>query len=725
MPKSLNDSVQFIKSVGPKRAESFSKIGINVVNDLLFYFPSKYLDRSTIVNTLNLVRYVSNGFEGEVTIVGDVVDVEYIRYGKKQIFKVSFKDKTGRFECVWFQGIRFFKDRFKVGDTYALSGKPVITRYGHIQIAHPDFDKLTENESEEFFNTGKVIPFYKVPKELKNQNIGDFSLRKIINNVVTNYYELLDESLPEYLIQKYDYQNLSTSVYNLHYPSNKEIFENSLNRFKYEELFYFELLIALKRSQIKEDKNGISFTISDEVIDKFIDSLPFQLTNAQLKVINEIKSDMQDQSPMNRLIQGDVGSGKTIVCLIAILIAIKNGYQAALMVPTEILANQHYLTISKLLSESGIKISLLIGSNKSKKKKEIIESIKNHEVDLVIGTHAIIQDNIEFSKLGLVVIDEQHRFGVSQRMQLISKSITPDIIVTTATPIPRTLSMTVYGDLDISIIDEMPKNRKPTKTYLRNEEALPKIYKYIVDESKKGNQTFIIYPLVEDSEKITLKSAETYYNDLKDSFFKSINVGMIHGKMKWEEKDQIMLDFANKKHDVLISTTVIEVGIDIPNANIIVINDASRFGLSQLHQLRGRVGRGNKQATCILVSDLTNNKSITNVKESFQYLSSQEIEKNKAIIRLNSMAEHTSGFDLSEIDLKLRGPGDIFGTKQIGFPEFKHADIVNDYDILSNAKADAFNIINDDPLLTKQINNIIKEQVTKKYEYKLTYLNTP
>ncbi len=626
MSKSLSDSVQFVKSVGPKRAESFAKIGINIVNDLLFYFPSKYLDRSTIVNTLNLVRYVSNGFDGEVTIIGDVVDNEHIRYGKKQILKVSFKDKTGRFECVWFQGIKFFKDRFKAGETYALSGKPVITRYGHIQIAHPDFDKLTDKESEDFFNTGKIIPFYRIPKELKNQNIGDFSLRKIVNNVVTNYHSLLTETLPEYILKKYNFPDISTSVFNLHYPSDKELFDSSLNRFKYEELFYFELLIALKRSNTKKTQKGISFKINSDTVEEFISSLPFKLTKAQLKVISDLNNDMQDSSPMNRLIQGDVGSGKTVVCLIAILIAINSGYQAALMVPTEILANQHFLTISKFLSEQNMRVSLLIGSNKSKRKKELIESIKNNEVDLVIGTHALIQDNIEFNKLGLVVIDEQHRFGVSQRLKLINKSITPDIIVTTATPIPRTLSMTVYGDLDISIIDELPKNRKTIKTYLRNEEALPKIYKYIVDESKKGNQSFIIYPLVEDSEKLNLKSAESYYINLKDSYFKSIRVGMIHGKMKWEEKDKIMLDFADKKYDLLISTTVIEVGIDIPNANIIVINDANRFGLSQLHQLRGRVGRGNKQAFCILVSNLSNNKSIKNIKESFQYLSSQEIE---------------------------------------------------------------------------------------------------
>ncbi|MGD8777976.1 MAG: ATP-dependent DNA helicase RecG [Ignavibacteria bacterium] len=725
MSKTLNDPVQYIKSVGPKRAESFAEIGINVVNDLLFYFPSKYLDRSTIVNTLNLVKYVSNGYDGEVTIIGEVVDNEHIRYGKKQMLKVSFKDKTGRFECVWFQGIRFFKDRFKAGQTYALSGKPVITRYGHIQIAHPDFDRLSDKESDDFFNTGKIIPFYRVHKELKNQNIGDFSLRKIINNVVTTYYKLLSETLPAYLLNKYNYPDISTSVLNMHYPSNKDVFANSQNRFKYEELFYFELLIALRRNKIKKIENGIAFNVNNNFIEKFLSSLPFQLTNAQLKVIDDLKKDMYDSSPMNRLIQGDVGSGKTIVCLVAMLVAINNGYQAALMVPTEILANQHFLTIGKFLSRLNIKISLLIGSSKSKKKKELIDSIKNNEVDLIIGTHALIQDNIEFNKLGLVVIDEQHRFGVSQRLKLINKSITPDTIVTTATPIPRTLSMTVYGDLDVSIIDELPKNRKPIKTYLRNDESLPKIYKYIVDESKKGNQSFIIYPLVEDSEKLNLKSAETYYNDLKESYFKNINVGMVHGKMKWEEKDKIMLDFANQKYDVLISTTVIEVGIDIPNANIILINDANRFGLSQLHQLRGRVGRGKKQAYCILVSDLSNNKSIKNIKESFQYLSSQEIEKNKAIIRLNSMAEHTSGFELSEIDLKLRGPGDIFGTKQIGFPEFKHADLVNDYEILLNAKTDAFNIIKDDPLLSKQINSIIRDKVLKEYKHKLIYLNTP
>ncbi len=432
---------------------------------------------------------------------------------------------------------------------------------------------------------------------------------------------------------------------------------------------------------------------------------------------------MESNQPMNRLLQGDVGSGKTIVSLIAILIAIDNGFQTALMVPTEILAQQHFKTVSDYLSPLGIRIDLLIGGTTKKGKTKILESIKNKDVDLVIGTHALIEESVDFRSLGLIVIDEQHRFGVAQRSKLIQKGYTPDVLIMTATPIPRTMSMTIYGDLDISTITQMPKERIPIKTALRDESKLPEIYSFIKQKIKTGYQVYIVYPLVEESDKINLKAAETYYEELKNTYFRELNVGLIHGKLKWKEKDEVMTKFSRKEYDILISTTVIEVGIDIPDANIIVINDAHRFGLSQLHQLRGRVGRRDQRAYCILISKKEHMKNASQLELDFDfsYLSTTQIEKYKAKIRLNAMVKYASGFDLSEIDLKLRGPGNIFGTEQSGFPELKFADISKDADLLNQAKNDAFELIYADPELREKKNNIVKVILRTKYSKNLKY----
>lgn len=705
----LSQSVQYLKSVGPKRSESFSKIGINTIRDLLFYFPTRYLDRSTILNSVKVLQYLRNGYEGEVTIIGEVVSKELIRYGKKQIFKVKMKDGSGFFECVWFQGIKFFKDIFDQGEIYAVSAKPVLTKYGHLQFVHPDFDRLAEKESKDFMHTGKIIPFYRVPKELRSANLGDFSLRRIINFAVENYSNKLSESLPLDILKSKNLLDVNTTVRNLHFPENHISLLEAERRIKFEELFYFECMVALRKSLIKNKDKGTTFKADSKLIKKFLDSLPFSLTASQLKVLSDIRKDLESSKPMNRLLQGDVGSGKTIVALISSLIVISNGYQAVFMSPTEILADQHYKRISKLLEPFGIKVGILIGGQKKSERDKILSDIEHGEIKLIIGTHALIEDNVDYNKLGLVIIDEQHRFGVVQRSKLIRKGIQPDVLVMTATPIPRTLSMTIYGDLDISIIDEMPLNRKPIKTYLRGESKLNDVYKFIIDKSKIGYQTFLVYPLVEESEKMELKAAETYYNDLKENHLKELNIGLIHGRMNWQLKESVMLDFASKKYDVLVSTTVIEVGIDIPDANIIIINDAFRFGLSQLHQLRGRVGRSDKQAYCILITKDEYTVKTNHFNFDFHYLSAEQIEKNKSIIRLNAMLMYNNGFDLSEVDMKLRGPGDIFGTKQSGLPELKYANVVTDYDLLVEAREIAFSIINDDPSLSKENNFIIKK----------------
>lgn len=712
-------SVQFIKSVGPKRAEAFNKIGIYSVKDLLYYFPSKYLDRSKILNVNQVLKYISNGYEGEITLIGNVMDSQLIHYRKRKIFKVVFAEEKSTFECIWFQGINYFENRFKTGEIYAVSAKPVITRYGHLQFTHPDFDKLDSEESKEFFNTGKIIPFYSLPKELRSKNIGDTSIRKIILTAVEQYADDLQETLPSKVIEKHALPFLSTAVRNIHSPTSQIELNVAITRFKYEELFYLEILVALRKYGIKNKIKGTKFTVDKPLVKKFLDSLSFQLTNSQLKVLKEIRTDMESPHPMNRLLQGDVGSGKTVVSLIAMLIAVSNGYQVALMAPTEILATQHYITIKRFLQEFNFNVEIIIGGQRKSDRSKFLKSIQNGSTNIIIGTHALFEENILFQKLGLVVIDEQHRFGVIQKAKLVAKGIFPDVLVTTATPIPRAITMTLYGDLDVSIIDELPAERKPIITALRSDKKLDEIYSFIKAKIDEGYQSYIVYPLVEESEKLELKAAESYYELLKSSVFKDVKVGLLHGKMNWRDKEQTMQRFAEKEFDILIATTVIEVGIDIPDANIILINDAHRFGLSQLHQLRGRVGRSNKQAYCILVSDFSKKIDPKSYKFDFEYMPRSEIERSKTKIRLSAMVQYSSGFDLADIDFKLRGPGDIFGTKQSGFPELRWVDLSEDRELLYKAQQDSFNIIADDYKLLKKENQLIKTNIKTNFKEQL------
>jgi ATP-dependent DNA helicase RecG len=722
MPDNLSKSIQYLKSVGPKRAESFSKVGIKTINDLLFYFPSRYLDRSTILNSIKVVQHLIDGYEGEVTIIGEVVDSELHYYNRKQIFKVRFKDSSGYFEAVWFHGAKYFKDVFHPRDHFAVSAKPVLTKYGHLQLVHPDFDRLAEKESKDFLNTGKIIPFYRVQKELRETNLGDLSLRRIIHQAVETYSSQLSESLPNDVISNNNLLGVIDTVNSMHSPKDYSSLTTAKNRLKFEELFYFECAVAFKKQLIKEKRKTVSFHIPAEPLKRFLKSLPFTLTEAQLKVLGEIRKDLESSKPMNRLLQGDVGSGKTIVALISMLIVVENNFQAVLMAPTEILADQHFKRISELVEPLGINVVELIGGQKKSERDKVLQNISSGKANIIIGTHALIEENVKFHKLGLVVIDEQHRFGVLQRSALTQKGLTPDILIMTATPIPRTLTMTVYGDLDVSTIDQMPKNRKTIKTILRGEKKLPEIYEFIITKAKEGCQTFLVYPLVEESEKIELKAAQEYFEKLKEENLKELRLCLIHGRMNWRDKEKIMFDFAAKKYDVLVSTTVIEVGIDIPDANIIVINDAFRFGLSQLHQLRGRVGRSDKQAYCILVAGDSFAVRSNQFDFNFDYMSPAQIEKHKTLIRLSAMVKYSSGFYLSEIDLKLRGPGNIFGTQQSGIPEFKYTNIIEDSKILFEAKDAAFKIIEEDKSLLQEKNTLIKINLEENYS-EMIYLS--
>jgi ATP-dependent DNA helicase RecG len=724
----LEQSVQFIKSVGPKRAESFAKIGIKTIRDILYYFPSRHLDRSTTLTAAKAYGYVINGYDGELTVIGKVVDKENLHFGRKELLKVQFRDSTGFFECIWFQGIKYFQNIFNDDEIFAISSKPVISKYGNLQFTHPDFDRITEEESNSFLHTGKIIPFYRIPKELKEKNIGDLSLRRIINYAVENYADKLQETLPEEIIEESSLLRLIPAVRNFHFPDSKEKLNEAEYRFKFEELFYLESLVALRKHNYKTNLTGRSLEIKTKLVKNFLTVLPFKLTKAQLKVLSEIKNDMLSAEPMNRLLQGDVGSGKTVVALIAMLIAVDNGLQAVMMAPTEILADQHAKNISglmKMLSTihkgKEVKLSLVLGGQAKSARQKKLQEIELQQADIIVGTHALFEEEVKFNDLGLVIIDEQHRFGVEQRARLLAKGKIPDVIVMSATPIPRTLSMTVYGDLDVSVIDEMPKNRKPVMTLLRGESKLPAIYKFICDKRKEGYQSFIVYPLVEESEKMELKAAQTFYEKLKETYLKKMKVGLIHGRMSWQEKEKNMLLFLKKNFDVLIATTVIEVGIDIPDANIILINDAHRFGLSQLHQLRGRVGRSSKQAYCILVTKDEFASFVEKRSLNLDYLSSTQLEKYKASTRLNTMVKHNDGFKIAEVDMKLRGPGDMFGTRQSGFPELKHADLTKDWDIIIKAKQNAFKIINEDPHLSFPRNKVVRENLLKHYSENLKY----
>lgn len=710
MQKSLDDSIKILPGIGNKRAELFSSIGIRTVKDLLFYFPHKHLDRTRIIDSSKLAFYLSTGFDGEVTLIGKVESKELVRYGNKKIFKVTLKDEKGYFDLVWFNGIDYLQNKYNEKEIYAISGKPTLTRYNHIQFAHPDFDKIDTNESKDFLHTGKIIPFYKIPDVLRKNYIGEFSLRKLMSNVVFNYSDLIKEFYSESFLQENNLIDLNSCIKNIHFPVDNLTLNKSLFRIKFDELFFLELILAERKYSLKRKITGNMFVIKAEIIKKFLNSLPFELTKAQLKVLSEIRKDFESGKPMNRLLQGDVGSGKTVVAAICALISSSNNFQSVIVAPTEILAIQHYKLIYQYLSQFNSNIFLLTGGNTSKEKNMIVEKINKSNNSIIIGTHALFEENILFNNLGLVIIDEQHKFGVVQRASLIQKGKLPHVLVMSATPIPRTLSMTLYGDLDISIIDEIPKNRKPVKTFLRTEKDLEKIYKFIKDRIAKGEQAFIVYPVIEESKDANLKSAQIYYEQLSRNVFNDFKIELLHGRLNNASKENIMRDFKQKKIDILVSTTVIEVGIDIEDATIMLINNPERFGLSQLHQLRGRVGRGEKQSYCILIVD-SKIKNITSDDNLFsEFASKQQIEKDKTFFRLNSFANTLNGFELAEIDLKIRGPGDILGTKQSGLPELRYAKLPDDLDILIKARDCAFNLIDSDPELSLPENTFIREK---------------
>lgn len=721
--------LQYVKGVGPRKAEALAKDGILRPKDLVEYFPRTYIDRSAVGSLKALqVRMRKETFSfgdsfdqsysanSEVIIVVFISSIEEINIRKKKkILKLNIGDGSGgKAEIVFWSYVDFHKSKYKPGMQIIVSGKPEINRYGIISFHHPEIEQFDQKDKE-LFTQGKILPVYKLTENMRKARIGNRQLRTIISNVLPNEVDKINEVLPENILKSYRLPDKKSAVWNLHFPEKSDIMERSRIRMKFEEIFFFELYLAFRQKGLKNNEQGPVFDPKSKLARKLYDKLPFRLTNAQKRVIREIADDMESGKPMNRLLQGDVGSGKTIVAVLSMLIAIDNGYQVAIMAPTEILAEQHFHSISKYLEELDLKVVQLLGGQKKKIREEIKEEIGSGNAKVIVGTHAMFQSDVEYNKLGLVVIDEQHRFGVAQRSELrnmgqrsLEEDLIPHVLVMSATPIPRTITLTAYGELDVSIIDELPKNRKPIKTKVVFENQLPAVYDFISEQIDKGKQAYIVFPLVEKSEKMELKSAVEYFEKLSNEIFYGYKCGLLHGQMLWYEKEDAMRDFLGKKYQILVATTVIEVGIDVPNATVMLIQNAERFGLAQLHQLRGRVGRGADQSYCLLA---------TKDNFKFQLKKKQNVneERHSAIVRLKTMEETTDGFKISEVDLNLRGPGDVLGTRQSGLPDFKFIELAKDHTIIKHARKEAFEIVEKDPGLSNPEYMNMKDHFAKEY----------
>lgn len=741
----LSSSVQFLKGIGPKRAAVLEKYGVRTIHDLFFYVPRRYLDRTAVV-TIEHLRQLSSrphkttpdeseaDVKRDYTVVGDVRSFRVVGFRAKSRFVLILGDETGTMQCVWFGGIQYWKNRFKVGETIAVSGQP--TYYAKVlQFVHPEIDRIAGADYEEdepndqpeidwskALNTGGFIPLYPSGQELERVGLDSAGLRRVIGTAIRKHLSELRDALPESLIHAHKLVSLQSALQSVHAPRQQDEVEASLRRLKYDELFYFQLMLALKRHWIREDIEGISFNVQSKLARQLVDSLPFKLTAAQIRVINEITIDMRRPRPLNRLLQGDVGSGKTVVALICMLIAVENGYQAVFMAPTEILAEQHFKTLAGLLAHVSVNVRLLVGGQRSRLRRDVLEDVRRGSAQIVVGTHALFEKGVEFSNLGFVVIDEQHRFGVMQRASLIRKSVNPDVLVMTATPIPRTLSLTLYGDLDVSVIDELPKDRKPIKTILKYEEEKESVFQFVRDQVKRGSQVYFVYPLIEESEKLDLKAATVHFEELTTRVFPDLKLGLIHGRMSSDEKDSVMEQFKDRRVDILVATTVIEVGIDVPNASIMVIENAERFGLSQLHQLRGRVGRGSEQSFCILLTKRWIVRGAARVGRKKAETSLSLDQQRLAERRLATMIATTDGFRIAEVDLELRGPGDFFGTRQSGIPEFKVANILTDTRLLEEAREDARALVEKDPRLQLPEHRSVADHLRTHFRDALTLL---
>jgi ATP-dependent DNA helicase RecG len=683
--KKLFDSIQYLNGVGPQRFKSFERLGVRNIYDLLFYFPRKYFDRSLIKNISEVIN--NNASTDEITIKGKISGISYYRTKyRKSIFEIIVNDETGSLTAIWFNQ-PYLRNIFTKGQTVILSGK--MKFYKHLQLSSPEYEIIPEKNTDNFspLHTQGIIPCYSLTEGLSQK-----LLRRIIKNCLSEYLPLVDD-----LVNPLSKTSLlSQALKQIHFPDSQEVVEKTRHYLVYDELFLFQLALEFRRYQIKKTLVKYCFKISSKLNERIRKRIPFQLTPSQEKVIREIINDLTANYPMNRLLQGDVGSGKTIVAVYAILSAIGNGLQVALMAPTEILAEQHARTISRLLVNSKIRTVFLTSELKPKERSNALETIKSGTADLVIGTHALIQKDIAFKKLGLLIIDEQHKFGVMQRADLKNKGENPHVLIMTATPIPRTLALTAFGDLDISTINELPPGRIPVRTILKPSAKIHDAFDFIRQKIREGRQVYFVYPLIEDSPethqgqqqlyRTNLKSVTTMAKYLKEKIFSDCTVAVLHGALIDEKKEKIMRDFREGKINILVSTLVIEVGIDVPNASVMVIEHAERYGLAQLHQLRGRIGRGAYQSFCLLFGDFT----------------TPEAEQ-----RLKIMEETNDGFRIAEEDLRIRGPGEFLGIRQSGLPEFKIANLATDFNTLKLARNDAQKVINNNQLTNEKLHHRI------------------
>jgi len=678
--------VQFIKGVGPARAEVLNEFGIQTIEDLLYYFPRRYLDRSTII-PINRLKV-----DQEATVVGKVMAKGMKRGRRRQFFEMVVQDSTGILTCRWFRGAKWISKAFKVGEPIAVSGK--VTFFNGLSINHPDFDQLGKHEADPV-NTGKIIPLYPGSEKLKRVGLDSRRFRKIVHTILPKIQALASEYLPESVREQEHLVDIAYALKNIHEPEDEDALGRSRRRLKFEEFFFIEIMLALRKYHFKQMNKGISYEDLGSLFEQLYRLLPFDLTDAQKRVIREIRLDMKSEQTMHRLLQGDVGSGKTAVAMLIASVAIGNGYQVAFMAPTEILAEQHYRTIQSYFRKIKVPVALLTGSIKGNDRKSILNGLKYGDIPLVVGTHALIQEGVEFDSLGLAIIDEQHRFGVAQRARLWAKSEQPPhVMVMTATPIPRTLAMTLYGDLEVSVIDELPPGRKPVQTIHYYDSKRLMMFGFLKKQIALGRQVYIVYPLIKESEKMDYKDLEDGYESIVREFPPpQYAVSIVHGKMKPEEKDISMRYFSEGQTNIMVATTVIEVGVDVPNASVMVIESAERFGLSQLHQLRGRVGRGADQSYCILMSS---------------YKLSNEARK-----RIETMVSTNDGFEIAETDLKLRGPGNLEGTQQSGIPfDLKIANLGKDGQLLQYVRNIAIDLLDDDPHLEKPPNQLLKKQLS-------------
>ena len=676
--------IKYLQGVGPQRAAILNKeLNIFSLRDLLYYFPYKYVDRSRL--------YYIHEIDGNMPYIqlkGQILSFETIGEGRQRRLVAHFSDGTGVIDLVWFQGIKYLMGRYKAHEEYIVFGKPTVFN-GRVNIAHPDIDPAKDLT----LSTMGLQPYYNTTEKMKRAGLNSHALEKLMANAFALLQGEVPETLSPRIVEEHHLMSLDEALRNIHFPKNPDRLRKAQYRLKFEELFYIQLNILRYTKDRQRKFRGLYFEKVGEVFNTFYSqNLPFQLTGAQKRVIKEIRKDMGSGRQMNRLLQGDVGSGKTLVALMSMLIALDNGYQACMMAPTEILAAQHFETIRQMLFGMNVRVELLMGSVKGKKREEILKGLLTGEVQILIGTHAVLEDTVNFSSLGMVVIDEQHRFGVAQRAKLWAKNACPPhVLVMTATPIPRTLAMTLYGDLDVSVIDELPPGRKPIQTIHQFDNRRPSLYAGIRKQIEEGRQVYIVYPLIKESEKMDIKNLEEGYEHICAEF-PDCKVSKVHGQMKPAEKDAEMQRFVNAETQIMVATTVIEVGVNVPNASVMVIENAERFGLSQLHQLRGRVGRGADQSYCILVTS---------------YKLSEETRK-----RLEIMVQTNDGFEIAEADLKLRGPGDLEGTQQSGVAfDLKIADIARDGQLLQYVREVALAIVELDPTGVLPENEVLWRQL--------------